>query len=118
MKDKLFLIHWHREEAEALAENLKSLGCEIDLETEDGARASTKIKTEQPNAVIIYLTRLPSHGRETAHTLKSIKATREIPIIFVDGSVEVIEKTRKKIPGTIFTTSADLNDILLKTVRR
>ena len=118
MKGTIFLIHWNAAEAEELAKPLCTIGWEIEIEAEDGARGYNQIKANPPTAVVIYLSRLPSHGRETAYTLRSVKATREIPIIFVDGSKEAIEKTRTKVPDAIYTTSDDLQKIILKVTNK
>jgi len=112
VKGTLFLIHWKASEAEALATPLRTEGWQVDIEAEDGARAGRAIKANQPDAVVIYLTRLPSHGRETADGLRSIKATRDIPIVFVDGNEEAIEKTRARVPSALYTTSGDLPKVL------
>ncbi len=112
MAGRLFLIHWNEAEAAELAARLRAKGWEVETEAQDGARGGKRIKADQPDAVVIYLTRLPSHGRETADGLRSIKATRHIPIIFVDGKEEAIEKTRAKVPGALFVTSAGLREAL------
>src|SRR5688572_6503983 len=88
MKDRLFLFHWHAAEAEQLAAPLRAQGWQVDVEAQDGARGSSAVKATLPDAVVIYLRRLPSHGRETAEALRSSKATRAVPIIFVDGEGE------------------------------
>ena len=62
--------------------------------------------------MVVYLTRLPSHGRETARYLRSIKATRDIPILFVDGGEEAIERTMRAVPDALFTTSDRLQTAL------
>ena len=56
--------------------------------------------------------RLPSHSRHTAEYLKERKPTHHIPIVFVDGKEEAVEKTREKVPGGIYTTSAELPVVL------
>lgn len=65
-----------------------------------------------PDAVVIYLTRLPSHGRETAIALRSARATRNVPIVFVEGKGEPLEKTRAKVPDAIYVTSEELGNAL------
>jgi DNA-binding response OmpR family regulator len=112
MKGKLFLIHWEQAEAEALAEPLRAEGWQVQIEAEDGARAGKRILADPPDAVVIYLTRLPSHGRETAHALRSYKAGREIPILFVDGEAEKVEKVRAKVPDARYLRSQDLQAAL------
>jgi DNA-binding response OmpR family regulator len=111
-RGRLFLIHWNESEAEALAEPLRSSGWEVEVESRDGVRAWNSIKTNPPRAVVIYLTRLPSHGRETAQALKSFKATRATPIIFIDGKDEALEKAKAKVPDALFINTSDLETIL------
>ena len=107
-----FLIHWHPDEAEALSLPLREAGWTVSIEAEDGARACTTVKTGQPDVVVISLARKPSHGRITGEHLASQRATREIPLIFLDGTEEAIEKTRERIPSARFSTSAELASLL------
>lgn len=110
----LFLIHWNAVEAEQYTSSLESSGWIVEYEFADGARAGKRIQELQPNLILIYLSRLPSHGRATAQGVRALKATRQIPIIFVDGKDEAVIKTRQLIPEAIFTTSAELMDVLVK----
>jgi len=111
----LFLIHWNAVEAEQYASSLETSGWTVEFEFADGDRAGKRIKELQPSLILIYLSRLPSHGRATAEGLRALKSTRQIPIIFVDGKDEAVEKTRQLIPEATFTTSAELMDVLGKT---
>lgn len=104
----LFLIHWNPGEAENLAAPLREQGWTVEVEAEDGARAVERIREREPAAVVIFLRRLPSHGRETAHALRSMKATRHVPILFVDGEDEKLAKVRDRVPDAVFTTAEDL----------
>jgi DNA-binding response OmpR family regulator len=117
MPGKLYLIHWNQKEAEEHAQPLKAWGWEVDLEAEDGARAAKQIKAESPDVVVIYLTRLPSHGRETARYLRSVDAMSQIPIVFVDGEETAVEKTKRKVPQAIYTKSEDLKIVLVDLIK-
>jgi len=114
MTGKLFLFHWNAAEAEEIAAEIRGFGFDITIESSDGARGGKAVKESPPDVIVIYLIRLPSHGRETAHALKSMKATREIPIVFVDGEGEALEKTKAKVPDAIYTSSAKLKSTLSK----
>ncbi len=114
MRAKIILINWNEQEAEDHAETLQSWGWEVEVEAENGARACRTIKAQPPKAIVIYLTRLPSHGRETAHYLRSQKATSHLPIIFVDGSTAAVEETKTKVPDAYYTSSEDLEFVLGK----
>lgn len=79
-KGRVFLIHWNKLEAEGIAKTLRSWGWDVGFETEDGARGGAAINLSRPDAVVIYHTRLPSHGRATAEYLSQTKSTRSIPL--------------------------------------
>jgi hypothetical protein len=64
--------------------------------------------------VVVYLTRLPSHGRETMHGLRGTKAGRDIPIIVVGGAGEALEKTRKKVRDATYVLEPGLRRALAK----
>ena len=105
----LFLVHWNQVEAVPLAEGLIASGWQVEIEAEDGARAAKRILADPPAAVVIYLTRLPSHGRETARYLRS---RSNVPIIFVDGAEEKLEGIRTQVPDALFVQSGDLHALL------
>jgi hypothetical protein len=63
---------------------------------------------------VIYLNRLPSHGRETAEYLATSKSTNHIPLVFIDGEPDKIEKVKQKVPNAIYTTENKLKSILKK----
>lgn len=114
MRGKLFLVHWNAAEAENLAASLREQRWQVEIESEDGARARKRILAEPPDAVVIYLARLPSHGRETARALRSTHTGRSLPILFVDGSKEKVEKVQVMVPDAIYTTSSGLFKVLAK----
>jgi DNA-binding response OmpR family regulator len=112
MAGKIFLIHWNAAEVEEYAGGLEHAGWQVEWEAEDGARAVKAIRENPPDVIVIYLTRLPSHGRETADYLRSLKSTRSIPIIFVGGEGEALEKTRSRLPEATYTTPGELKKTL------
>jgi CheY-like chemotaxis protein len=103
-KQRAFLIHWKKEELSPKAQLLRSLGFTVTTEHEDGGRAGKAIMEKPPDVIVIYLSRLPSHGAETAAYVAQAKPTRHIPIVFVDGEPEKVTKVKKKVPSGIFTT--------------
>lgn len=51
---------------------------------------------------MIDLSRLPSHGRDIGLQLHGGKATRHIPIVFVDGEPEKVARTKTVLPDAAF----------------
>lgn len=112
MKGRLFLFHWNNEEAAKLAEPLRARGWQVETESEDGARGCKAIQASLPDAVVIYLRRLPSHGRHTAAYLRETKATQDLPIIFVDGNPEAVQTTKEKVPQASYIPESELFNTL------
>ncbi|MEW5989085.1 MAG: hypothetical protein AB1791_20860 [Chloroflexota bacterium] len=114
MNGRVFLIHWNAAEAEIYADQLRAFGWEVvGIETADGARGGQAVKDNLPDVLVIYLTRLPSHGRQTAFALRWYKATRTLPIVFVGGQDEALAKTKAKIPDGHFVEAEELEATLL-----
>src|SRR5262245_42046563 len=100
------LIHWKAAEAEPLIESLRAAGYRVDYAERPGYHISQAIRAEQPAAVVIDLSRLPSHGKEAGIFLRGSKATRHIPIVFANGVPEKVAVIREKLPDAVYTTSA------------
>lgn len=100
------LCHWRESEAAPLIEVLRKAGYTVDYPG-DKANGSYRTLREKPAfAVVIDLTRLPSHGRWVAAEIRSTKSIRHIPIVFVDGDPEKVEQIRKEIPDAVYTSRA------------
>ena len=107
-KGRIFLFHWHAAEAELHAEQLRDWGWRVDLEAEDGARGSKALIADPPDVIVINHTRLPSHGRATADYLAQQKVTQAIPIVFVGGEYDALQKTRAKLPHALYVSETML----------
>ena len=64
-----------------------------------------------PSILVLDLDRTPSRGREIAIALRTSKAARHIPILFVGGLPEKVERIRAEIPDVHF---ADWDDACRK----
>lgn len=109
---RLFLIHWNRPEADALASRLRAAGWSVEIEAEDGERGARRALEVQPQAVLIYLTRSPSHGRETGHYLRSKRSSDELPIFFVGGKREKVAEVRREVPEARYLDADELTAAL------
>jgi CheY-like chemotaxis protein len=105
---RIRLIHWRADEGAPRIAALRAAGYEVEFENLTGPDLLRKIRTHPPDAVVIDLTRLPSHGREYATALRGSRATRYIPLVFVDGDPSKVDSIREKLPDAIYATSADL----------
>jgi CheY-like chemotaxis protein len=88
------------------------------VESEDGARGGKKVLQIPPDVVVFDLAKRPSHSRETANGIRSYKAGRAVPMVFVDGSQEDIKKTKAKVGDAVFTTSLRLKATLHSSIEK
>jgi hypothetical protein len=63
-----------------------------------------ELREDPPDAVVIDLSRLPSQGRDLALTLRKYKSTRYVPLVFVEGEQEKVERIKKFLPDAVYTT--------------
>ena len=98
------LIHWHAGEARERAATLRAAGFQVDATPLTGPEALRALRARPPHAVVIDLTRIPSHGREVGVALRQAKATRHVPLVFVGGEAEKVARVKRLLPGAVFTT--------------
>jgi CheY-like chemotaxis protein len=96
------LVHWKEVEGRERARELRAAGVRVEYEA-DAPAALRASKDEPPDAIVIDLTRLPSHGREMAWALRQSRKTRAIPLVFVGGAPEKLARIRKELPEATYT---------------
>ena len=93
---RAFVIHWSAEELPAKAALVEAAGARVvGTEAKDGAQAGRSIRELAPDVLVVWLSRLPSHGRVTAGYVRSQGWGRELPILFVDGDPEALDKGKR-----------------------
>jgi hypothetical protein len=100
---RIRLFHWKAQEAEVFLDRLRAAGHQVAYQEKIAPSLFPRLRDSPPDAFVIALTRLPSHGREVAAFLRGSKATRHIPIVFVDGAPEKVDAIRRLIPDAVYT---------------
>ncbi len=112
----LVLIHWNEAEAGPRLERLRKLGFEAEWIAPRGGAGLKAYYESPPRAFLIDLTRMPSHGRAIAVLLRQRKVTRAVPIVFVGGEADKVEKARQVLPGATFVTWEDSDPALRRAI--
>lgn len=112
MSKRVVLYHWKAEEAKPLIRLLRDVGYTVHHDQEP--RAFSKLREIDPIAVVIDLTRMPSHGHYVATGIRAVKSVRHIPIVFVDGAAEKVAKIQAILPDAIYTQREKLSAALKK----
>lgn len=101
--DRVVLVHWKPDEAAAEIQALRATGVTVDVGHETTA-VLRLLRARPPSALVVDLSRLPSHGREVARAAREHKATRHVPIVFVGGAPAKVETARRLLPDAQFVT--------------
>jgi CheY-like chemotaxis protein len=102
------LIHWNAREAKLKASVLESAGYEVDYEP-SAPQTLKELRNNTPAAVVIDLSRLPSQGRDIAVSIRHAKATRNIPIIFVEGDPQKVNQIKTHVPDALYTNYSQIH---------
>ncbi len=112
-KPRVLLLHWKQEEIAELAARI-SPGFDVDACVPVNSEGMKVLaQRDVPSVLVVCLDRLPSHGHAVAHHYRNRKATRHVPVVFVGGVPEKVEKIRAVMPGTRFCSWKTV----VKTVR-
>jgi hypothetical protein len=99
------LFSSNREAAAPLIDKLRAAGYAVSLHPRTQAPSLREIKESAPAAVVIDLSRMPSHGRAIGAWLRGSKSTRHIPLVFVDGDLAKVAALRREIPDAVYHRS-------------
>jgi CheY-like chemotaxis protein len=116
------LIHWNGVEGRERSLRLASLGHQAQFDDHEGPGLLRLLRgtlqEDPPDAILIDLSRLPSHGREVALALRMSKDTRHIPIVFVDGDPDKVARLKAILPDATYTSWGRLETALPKAIAR
>src|SRR5579863_4714553 len=70
------IVHWKAPEAEPLVEACRACGFEVEYDDVKFGELAKMIRKKPPDALVIDLTCVPSHGRDTAVAFRQTKYAR------------------------------------------
>jgi len=110
------LFHWNSKEAAALIAKLRAAGFEAMHRAETQSPSVRELKESGAVAVVIDLSRLPSHGKYVGAWVRGAKSTRHIPLVFVGGEAEKVAAIKKQIPDAVYSSIAGVGAALKKAI--
>lgn len=115
---RIRLIHWKAAEAQPRVALLEAAGYEVAYEDRlaDPQSLMRDLRNAPPDAIVIDLTRLPSHGRDAALALRQTRSTRHVPLVFAEGDPEKVEHLRKILPDAVYTSWSHIRSALKRAI--
>jgi CheY-like chemotaxis protein len=114
---RILLVHWKPEEAALRVVALLKAGHDVRLLRPGGIPELRGLAGEPPDAIVIDLGRLPSQGRAVATAFRQRKATRGVPLVFVEGEPEKTARVKALLPDASYTKWRGLPGALTKATR-
>ncbi len=96
------LIHCKKSEAAAHLHTLTDAGYQVECEERFRPGLMKEWRRSSPEAFVIDLSRLPSHGREIAIAIRNSAALRTIPIVFCAGDPDKVSALRELLPDAVY----------------
>ena len=112
---RIYFVHWNQTEAEARAAELTEAG--HDVRAHWITDKIDKWGDYLPDAVVISLDRLPSHGRAIAEWIWVAKKRQNNPILFAGGAPDKVKTTREKFPKAKFCAWEEVVEVLKTVIR-
>jgi hypothetical protein len=114
---RVLLFHWKESEAAERAARVAALGHAVETVTA-GGHILRRMNEFAPEALVISLERLPAHGLAVGALTRSRQRSRGLPLVFVEGEPEKVERVRAALPDATFTTWGRLKQALAGALRR
>lgn len=110
------LFHWKSKEAAALIAKLRAAGFEAVHNAETQSPSVRELKESGAVAIVIDLSRLPSHGKYVGAWVRGSKSTRHLPLVFVGGEAEKVAAIKKQMPDAVYSSIAGVGAALKKAI--
>ena len=116
----LRLICWKEADAARRAAALQRAGYCVIADPPEAAGGMIRYFRElAPDAIVIDLDRLPSHGRELGLGLRASKSTCHLPLVFAGGAPAKIDTVRAALPDAVFAAwDSDLPGAIERAMRQ
>src|SRR5579859_4498564 len=111
------LYHWKAEEAGPLIAKLRAAGYEV-IHKPEARTSMRELKESGVVAVVIDLSRMPSHGKYVGAWVRGSKSTRHIPLVFVGGEAEKVAAIKEQIPDAVYSSVAGVGAALRKAIAK
>lgn len=113
---RIIILHWNEKEANDKAALISSLGYKAQAYWSSKRSDLLALTEKIPDAFVIDLSRQPSQGLAVGVFLRNLKATRSVPLIFIGGDPNKVEKSRELLTDAIYTDWNQIDEDLKNAI--
>jgi hypothetical protein len=104
---RITYVHYDAAAAAPVVAALRKAGHAVRAVT-SGDESPVRAFDPLPQAVVVSLAKLPSHGRAVVEWLWEAKYRQVIPVVFTDGAPDKVAAARRQFPAARFLAGAEL----------
>jgi CheY-like chemotaxis protein len=101
---RVLLIHWNEAEAAERAARLREAGFDASHFAGPGGPSFRALADNPPDAIVIDLSRLPSQGGAAGIAFRQRKASRHVPLLFIEGDAGKTARVRALLPDAVYAS--------------
>lgn len=110
------LLHLRPLEAAERIAALHTLGYDVLFDPLDDRETLKRVWQMPPDAYVFDITRVPSHMRELAISLRQRKATRRVPMVFAGGDAAKVARLREALPDAAYAAWDGIGAVLADAI--
>lgn len=114
MRDKILLVDWDADQAADYAASLEAAGWSLLVESGHDSTILNYLQSGRIRVVVISLSKFSNRGASLADAIYAHQENRSIPLVFIDGSEEVVCMLRQKFTDALFTSWQNLQENLVQ----
>jgi hypothetical protein len=115
---RVLVVHWNLAEARERARRVVDAGFDADCYAGPGGAVFRALGDKPPDAIVIDLGRIPSQGGAAGVAFRQRKATRMVPLVFIEGDPEKTAGVRTLLPDATYTTWAKIGVALKRAMHK
>ena len=115
---KVHFIHWKPAEAVPRISTLERAGHTVAYVPPDNSGTLKHIRASGPDAILIDLTRSPSHGKAVGVEARRAGTLRHIPLVFVGGEADKVAAIKALLPDATYCEWPKVAAALTKAKRQ
>ena len=104
--------------SETWIERLREAGYDVEARSIRAPGDLKALGRDVPAAVAIDLARTPAHGRDLGLAVRQMKATRQVPLVLVEGSPQQVEQVRSLLPDAVCTSGRGIRGAVRRAIAR
>ena len=105
-------------ESETWIERLREAGYDVGARPIRTPSDFKALGRNVPAAVAIDLARAPAHGRDLGLAVRQMRTTRQVPLVFVEGSPQQVEQLRSLLPDAVCTSGRGIRGAVRRAIAR